>query len=258
MRGGRAKALIGREVHFPRTLLRPLGWSSSAQSPYQAGLPTDSPIVLVVQPPRPHAGSSTSSAAVIFCLQQALSFRYLCRQGVALASTRQLRSQSPVSVQAYRTERVTGSEEKEGANGIGGGIGVGGGNGDGDGVGGGNGDVNGHDVGDGAGAGAGTGTGVEVNEGAQDGNGDGSWDGAGTGTRTGVETRRQTPDENGNGNGDRSEDSSEDGNGNEDSVNRNEDRIGEGGRKAKKRKKPQNSCRRHVRNGETWVGKDNM
>ena len=117
-----------------------------------------------------------------FVLQQALSFRtrhHLCRQGVALASTRQLRSQGPVSVQAHRTEGVTGCEGQEGANGVGGGIGVGGGNGDGNGVGGGNGDVNGH--GDGDGAGAGTGTGVEVNEGAQDGNGGGSGDRAGRG-----------------------------------------------------------------------------
>ena len=117
-----------------------------------------------------------------FVLQQALSFRtrhHLYRQGVALASTRQPRSQGPASVQAHRTGGVTGPEGKEGANGVGGGIGVGGGNGDG------NGDVNGHGDGDGAG----TGTGVEVNEGAQDGNGDGSGDGAGTGTGTGVETR---------------------------------------------------------------------
>ena len=102
-----------------------------------------------------------------FVLQQALSFRtrhHLCRQRVALASTRQLRSQGPVSVQAHRTGGVTRSEGQEGANGVGGGIGVGGGNGDGSGVGGGNADVNGH--GDGDGAGAGVGTGVEVNEGA--------------------------------------------------------------------------------------------
>ena len=58
---------------------------------------------------------------------------------------------------------------------------------------------------------------MEVNEGAQD--GDGSGDGAGTGT--GVGTRRRTPD------------------GNEDEDNGNEDRIGEGGREAKKRKKPE-------------------
>ena len=78
-----------------------------------------------------------------FVLQQALSFRtrhHLCRHGMALASTRQLRSQGPVSVQAHRTRGVTGSEGQEGANGVGGGIGVGGGNGDGNGVGGGNGE----------------------------------------------------------------------------------------------------------------------
>ena len=117
-----------------------------------------------------------------FALQQALSFRkrhHLCRQGVALASTRQPHSQGPASVQAHRTGGVTGSEVQEGANGVGGGIGVGGGNGDG------NGDVNGH--GDGDGAGAETGTGVEVNEGAQDGNGNGA--GTGTGTGTGTEAR---------------------------------------------------------------------
>ena len=98
-----------------------------------------------------------------FVLQQALSFRtrhHLCRQGVALTSTRQLRSQGPASVQAHHTGWVTGSEGKKGANGVGGGIGVGGGNGDGNGVGGGNGDVNGH--GDGDGARAATGTGVVV------------------------------------------------------------------------------------------------
>ena len=111
-------------------------------------------------------------------LQQALSFRtrhFLCRQGVALASTRQPRSQGPVSVQAHRTERVTGPGGQEGANGVGGGIRVGGGNGDGNEVGGGSGDVNGNGNGDEVG----TGTGVEVNEEAQDGNGDGSGDGDG-------------------------------------------------------------------------------
>ena len=79
-----------------------------------------------------------------FALQQAISFRtrhHPCRQGVAFASTRQLRPQSPVSVQAYRTEGVTGSEGQEGANGVGGGIGVRGGNGDANGVGVGNGDL---------------------------------------------------------------------------------------------------------------------
>ena len=81
-----------------------------------------------------------------FVLQQALSFRtrrHLCRQGVALASTRHPHAQGPSSVQAYRTWGVTGSEGQEGANGVGGGIGVGGGNGDG------NRDVNGHWNGDG-------------------------------------------------------------------------------------------------------------
>ena len=76
-----------------------------------------------------------------FVLQQALSFRarhHLCRQGVALASTRRPHSQGPASVQAHRTGGITGSEGQEGANGVGGGIVVGGGNGDG------NGDVNGH------------------------------------------------------------------------------------------------------------------
>ena len=167
-------------------------------------------------------------------LQQALSFRtrhHLCRQGVALASTRRPHSQGPASVQAHRTGGVTGSEGQEGANGVGGGMGVGGGNGDG------NGDVDGH--GDGAGAGAGTR--VEVNEGAQDGNGDWIGDGAGTG----VGTRRRTPDGNGDGNG--GEDCSGDGNGDDD--NGIENRIGEGGREAKKRKKPQNSCRRRAGNG---------
>ena len=127
-----------------------------------------------------------------FVLQQALSFRtrhHLCRHGLALASTRQLRSQGPASVQAHRTGGVTGSEGQKGANGVGGGIGVGGDNGDGDGIGGGNGDVNGHRDGDGDGAGVGTGTGVEVNEGAQHGNGDERGNGARTVTGTGVETR---------------------------------------------------------------------
>ena len=181
-----------------------------------------------------------------FVLQQALSFRtrhHLCRQWVALASTRRPHSQGPASVQAHRTGGVTGSEGQEGANGVGGGIGGGGGNGDG------NGDVDGHGDGDGAGAG----TGVEVNEGAQDENGDGSGDGAGTGT--GVGTRRRTPDGNGDGdgNGNGSEDCSGDGNGDED--NGNENRIGEGGREAKKRKKPQNSCRRRAGNGGDKGGK---
>ena len=171
-----------------------------------------------------------------FVLQQALSFRtrhHLCRQRVALASTRRPHSQGPAFVQADRTEGVAGSEGQEGANGVGGGIGVGGGDGDG------NGDVDGHGDGDGAGAG----TGVEVNERAQDGN----RDGAGMGTGTGVETRRRTPDGNGDGNWDGSEDYSGDGNGDGDKGN--ENRIGEDGREGEKRKKPQNSCRRRAGNG---------
>ena len=52
-----------------------------------------------------------------FVLQQTPSFRtrrHLCRQGVALASTRQPRSQGPVSVHANRTEGVTESEGRKG------------------------------------------------------------------------------------------------------------------------------------------------
>ena len=181
-----------------------------------------------------------------FVSQQALSFRtrhHLCRQGVALASTRRPHSQGPASVQAHRTGGVTGSEGQERANGVGGGIGVGGENGDG------NGDVDGQEDGDGAGAG----TGVKANEGAQDGNGGGGGGGAGTGTGTGVRTRIRTQDGNGDGNGDRSEDCSGDGNGDDD--NGNENRIGEGGREARKRKKPQNSCRRRGGNGGDMGGK---
>ena len=70
---------------------------------------------------------------------------------------------------------------------------------------------------------------------------------------TGVETRRQTPD--GNGDGDESKNSSGDRNEDEDSGNGNEDRIGEGRREAKKREKPQNSCRRHGGNGGDLDGK---
>ena len=84
-----------------------------------------------------------------------------------------------------------------------------------------------------------------------------------------METRRRTPDGNGDGNGDGREDSIGDGNGDEDNGNGdvdngngdedngngNEDRIGEGGREAKKSKKPQNSCRRQVENGGDLGGK---
>ena len=113
------------------------------------------------------------------------------------------------------------SEGREGAKGVGGGIGVGGGNGN----------------------------GVEANERAQDGNEDESGDGAGTGTGTGVKTRRRSQDGNGDGSGDGTESNSGDGNRDEDG-NRNgkEDRIREGGREAKKRKKPHKSCGCHVRN----------
>ena len=63
-----------------------------------------------------------------FILQDALSFRsrhHLCRQGVALAGTRELRSQGPVSVHAHCTEGVTRWEE---TNEVGDGNGDGGGN----------------------------------------------------------------------------------------------------------------------------------
>ena len=53
------------------------------------------------------------------------------------------------------------------------------------------------------------------------------------------------------GNGDGSEDCSGDGDGD----NGNENRIGEGGREAKKLKKPQNSCRRRAGNGVDMDGK---
>ena len=165
-----------------------------------------------------------------------------------LAGTRQLRSQGLVPVHAHRTEGVTGSEEREGANGLGGGIGVRGGIGDGNGGGGGN--------GDGDGAGTETETGVGANEGAQDGNENGSGDGAGKGTGTGVETRGRTQDGNGDGSGDGNESSSGDGNGDEDgNGNGNEDRIEEGGREEKNRKKAHKRCRRHVGNGRDLGGK---
>ena len=178
---------------------------------------------------------------------QALLFRtrhHLCRQGVAFAGTRQLRLQSMGLVHTHHTEIVTGSEGREGGNGVGGGIGVGGGNGDGHGVEGGNGD----------GDGAGTGTGVEANGGAQNGNEDRSGNKAGMGTETKVDTRGRTQD----GNGDRSGDGNESSSGDEkrdENGNGNKDRIGEGGREEKKRKKPHKSCRRHVGKGRDLGGK---
>ena len=66
-------------------------------------------------------------------------------------------------------------------------------------------------------------------------------------------TRIRAQDGNGDGNGDGSEDCSGDGNGDDD--NGNENRIGEGAREAKKRKKPQNSCRRRAGNGGDMGGK---
>ena len=69
--------------------------------------------------------------------------------------------------------------------------------------------------------------------------------------------RRRTPDGNGNGNGDGRENSNGDGNGNDDNGNGNENRIGAGKREAKKRKKPQNSCRRREGNGGDTGGKRN-
>ena len=68
-------------------------------------------------------------------------------------------------------------------------------------------------------------------------------------------TRRRTPDGIGDGNGDRSEDSSGDGNGDGDNGNGNENTIEEGGRERKKRKKPQNSCRRRAGNWGHTGGK---
>ena len=178
-----------------------------------------------------------------FVFQQALSFRtrhHLCRQKGACEHPRAQFARPGVGTSAsYRGGNpIRGAGRSERGRGR---IGEGGGNGDG------NGDVNGHGNGDGVG----TGTGVEVNEGAQDGDGDGSGDRAGTGTGVGI--RRRTPDGIGDGNGDGSEDCSGDGNGDDD--NGNENRIGEGGREAKKRKKPLNSCRRRAGNGGDTGGK---
>ena len=75
----------------------------------------------------------------------------------------------------------------------------------------------------------------------------------GNGDGDGGGTRRRTPDGNGDGNGDGNEDCSGDESG--DGDNGNENRIGEGGREAKKRKKPQNSCRYRAGNGGDMGGK---
>ena len=83
---------------------------------------------------------------------------------MALADTRQLRSQDPVPVQAHSTDGVREFKGRSGANGVGGGIRVEVGNGDGNGVGG--------DVKiDGDGGGTGRRTGVEATKGTQSGNG---------------------------------------------------------------------------------------
>ena len=65
---------------------------------------------------KPH-GNCRRDQALSFCTRH-----YLCRQGVALASTRQLRSQGSAPVQAHCTEGVTRFEGREGANRVGGGI----------------------------------------------------------------------------------------------------------------------------------------
>ena len=67
-----------------------------------------------------------------------------------------------------------------------------------------------------------------------------------THTHTHTHTHTYHGDESGGGSGD--------GDGDEDKGSGNEDMIGEGGREAKKRKKSQNSCRRHVGNGGDLAG----
>ena len=71
-----------------------------------------------------------------------------------------------------------------------------------------------------------------------------------------METRGRTQDGTGNGSGDQNESNRKNGNGNEDGIgDGNEDGIGENGREAKKRKKPNESCRRDVGNGGDLGGK---
>ena len=70
----------------------------------------------------------THTHTIVCTRDQALSFRtrHICRQGVvALAGTRQLPLQGSVSVHAHRTEGVTGSKGREGANRDGNGHGTG-------------------------------------------------------------------------------------------------------------------------------------
>ena len=74
----------------------------------------------------------------LFISKQALSFRtrhHLCRQGLALAGTQQLRSIDTVPLHVHCTEGITRSEGLEGARGGGNGIRVGNGDGDGHGAG---------------------------------------------------------------------------------------------------------------------------
>ena len=130
-----------------------------------------------------------------FILQQALLFctrQHRCGQGVALAGIQQPRSQGSVSIYSQCTEGVTGSDEREGANGVGGGDGDRSGDRD-------------REV-------AGTGTRVGASERTQDGNG------AGTGMGTRVEIKGRTQDGNGGWSGGENESSSGDGNGNGDGI----------------------------------------
>ena len=160
-------------------------------------------------------------------------------RGGRLRAPGQLYPQGLVPVHAHRTEGVTGSEGREGVNGVGSGIGVG------------------------VGTEMGTGTGMERERERERGwrrTKDcrvGTGTGAGTrrergrgwrpvdehtmGTRTAAETETRAC-----GDGNRDEDGNRNGN---------EDRIGEGGGNAKKRKKPHKSCRRHVGNGGDLGGK---
>ena len=164
---------------------------------------------------------------LLFCTRH-----YLGRQGVALAGTRQLRSQGLVPVHAHRTEEVIGSENRKYRTGSGAGSELR------------------------VGTEMGTGNEVEANVGAQDENKDRSGDEAGTGTGTGVDSLERTQD----GNGDRSRDGNEsnsgDGNGNEDGKV-DDDKVGEKGGEAKKRKKTHKICSRHVGNGGDLGGKRN-
>ena len=159
---------------------------------------------------------------------------------VALAGTQQLRSQGLGPEHAHRTERVTRSEDGKERTGSGAGSESGAGT----------------EMGTKSGAGTGTGTEREQER---------EWrrtkeremgTRTGTGMGTRVETRGQTQDGNGDGSGDGNENSGGDGNGGEDgNGNENKDRIGGGGREAKKRKKPQKSCRCHMGKGGDLGGK---